>query len=296
MNLRRLIASAAVVAVAGVISAPAHAYEGDWIMNGQFERTTAPSFTPGFNPNDVDSFLVQFDNRRKILSVRLDFFEPPSRGEVYVSLGTADGTDCSENMSISIASENLYTDVPRTIQNRRWIPDSMELINTSVNSVPSGFGWRYDGIDANGFRWTRIIPGHYENYNAQTSDRVLDNVRYNRIAVLNVSGINGALSNSATVNNTDLTWSFTFSHTLLNRLQSNCAMIYVSGRSEPFVVGQLTDPVPLRPTVTVAQLPESNVTANEAKNTTKIIKKCKKKNKRNCSAKNIVRRSIKSNS
>lgn len=289
MNLRRLILSAAVVAMAGVITAPAYAYEGDWVMNEQFERTTAPSFVPGFNPNDVDSFLVQFDNRRKVLHVRLDFFEAPSRGEFHISLGAAVGSECSENMSVAITSENLYTDVPRTIESVRWVPDYLERINTSVNVAPTGFGWRYDGIDANGYRWTRIVPGRYETYTTQTSDRLLDPNRYNRIAILNVHGVNGALSNSATVNNTDLTWTFTFSHTLLNRLQSNCASIYIPGRSNPFVVGQIVGPTPDQPVAPEAESSSPTRSAVETKNASKVVKKCKKKNKRNCTPRNNSR-------
>jgi hypothetical protein len=235
MKLRRLIAtSAVVVAAAGVLAAPANAYNGDWLINGQFERTTAPSFTPGFNPNDVDTVLAQFDNRRKVMSVRLDFFEPPTGDTFTVLLGTESDGVCVDSMSVSISRSILLVTQTREINSRVWVPDSVDLVHTAVGSTPAGVGWRYDGIDANGYRWIRLVPGHYADAPAQTTDTYVDPNRHIRNAVLNVDGIDGDLPQSLTVNNTDLTWSFTFTNTLLNRLQADCATIYIPGRRTPF--------------------------------------------------------------
>jgi hypothetical protein len=249
MKIRRLIAtSAVVVAAAGVLVAPANAYDGDWVINQQFERTTNPSFTPGFNPNDVDTALFQFDNRAKVLSLRLDFFQAPSDRLFTVYIGTFANGMCNATMTAEIASAPLFVTTPTTTPSRQWIPDGVQLVHTAVGGTPDGTGWRYDGLDANGYRWIRIIPGHYEDVPASSSVTTIDPNRYNRIAHLNVSGIDGELVSQTTVNNSDLSWSFTFSHPLLNRLGGTCADIYIPGRAAPYRivsnVSNIPSPVP----------------------------------------------------
>jgi hypothetical protein len=235
MKVRRLIAtSAAVVAVAGVLVAPAHAYDGDWVINQQFERTTNPSFTPGFNPNDVDTALFQFDNRAKVLSLRLDFFQAPSDRLFTIYIGTFANGMCNANMTAEIDSAPLFVTTPTTTPSRQWIPDGVQLIHTAVGATPDGIGWRYDGLDANGYRWIRIVPGHYEDVPASSSVTTIDPNRYNRVTYLNVSGIDGELVTQTTVNKSDLSWSFTFSHPLLNRIGGDCADIYIPGRAAPY--------------------------------------------------------------
>lgn len=285
MNLRRLIASAtAVVAVAGVIAAPASAYDGDWVINGQFERTTAPSFTPGFNPNDVDTLLVQFDNRRKTFSVRLDFFEAPSTGAFTVSVGRTVGSSCVESMTVGITHRNLYTTVLRNVDSRVWVPDSVELIHTAVGASPSGVGWRYDGIDANGYRWIRIIPGHYSTSPTPTTDTILDPDRNTRVANLIVGGIDGALSQSIDVNNSDLSWTFVFAHPYLSNLSADCAAVYIPGRSAPLTVLSASSVIP-----TPAPAP-AVASATASAKIDKVVKKVKPKKKGKALAKHVRKR------
>lgn len=239
MSICRLIATSAVaLAVAGALVAPASAYDGDWLMNQEFERTTNSSFTPGFNANDVDTALFQFNNRAKILSLRFDFFEAPSTESFTVYLGVLSGGVCTRTATVNIYSQSLFVTVPTQIPSRQWIPDGVQLIHTAVGSTPEGVGWRRDGLDALGYRWIRIIPGHYEDVPADLFVTIIDPDRYNRIATLNVSGVDGALTSQIVVNNTDQSWSFTFSHTLLNRLGGNCADIYIPGRAAPYRIGQ----------------------------------------------------------
>jgi hypothetical protein len=255
------------------MSAPASAYDGDWVINGQFERTTAPSFTPGFNPNDVDTLLVQFDNRRKTFSVRLDFFEAPSTGAFTVNIGRTVGSSCVTSMTVGITHRNLYTTVLRDVDSRVWIPDSVELIHTAVGASPSGVGWRYDGIDASGYRWIRIIPGHYSTVPTPTTDTILDPDRNTRVANLNVDGIDGSLTQSVDVNNSDLSWTFVFSHPYLSNLSADCAAVYIPGRSAPLMVLSSLSPVPTTTTSFAPAVASSTASAKISKVITKPKKK-----------------------
>ncbi len=94
----------AVVLASLAAATSAQAYTGDWTVSGEFERTTTPSFSGGFNPNDVDTVTASFDNRAKQVSLHLGFFMAPSRGAIYISLGTGrvDGTCAADTIDIAI--------------------------------------------------------------------------------------------------------------------------------------------------------------------------------------------------
>lgn len=136
-----------VVALASLAALPAaQAYTGDWAVSGEFERTTAPNFAGGFNPNDIDKVDATFNNRSKQLSLRLAYFEAPSRGNVYVSLGTglADGTCNTGTLDVSIASRDITSTREVTETERYWVP-SQERYTWSY-SWP-GTSWGYAGFD-----------------------------------------------------------------------------------------------------------------------------------------------------
>lgn len=280
MGLRRLITSAVVVAMAGVFTAPASAYPGDWVINGQFERTTAPSFRPGFNPNDVDTLLVQFDNRRKTLSVRLDFFETPDRGPrgFSVGLGQTNGSTCGTSMGVGIDYRDAYITVERPATQRVYVPESIELIHTAIGSTPVGIGWRFDGIDANGYRWLRTIPAYNIDVPTTTTETTIDPSNHIRIGTLSIGGVGGSLAHNITVANNSRTWTFEFAHVLLNNLSANCAIINVPDRATPFVVSGPVVPAPVASTTTVAPTSSDSVRSVSAKTDKKV--KVKKKVKR----------------
>lgn len=278
MGLRRLITSAVVVAMAGVFTAPASAYPGDWVINGQFERTTAPSFRPGFNPNDVDTLLVQFDNRRKTLSVRLDFFETPDRGPrgFSVGLGQTNGSTCNTNMGVGIDYRDAYITVERPATQRVYVPESIELIHTAIGTTPVGIGWRFDGIDANGYRWLRTIPAHNIDVPTTTTETTIDPNNHIRIGTLSIGGIGSSLSHNTTVANNSRTWTFEFAHVLLNNLSADCAIINVPDRASPFVAFGPVIPAPVVSTTATSE----SLRSISATTDTKKVKVKKKKVKR----------------
>lgn len=291
MNIRRLVASASALAVvaAGVIAAPASAYTGDWVINGQFERTTAPSFTPGFNPNDVDTLLAQFDNRSKTFSVRLDFFERPGNGIFVVNIGktTPSGSCDGSSMTVNITQRNTYVAVPRTVDSRVWVPDAVELIHTAVGDAPTGVGWRFDGIDANGYRWIRIIPGHYSTSPTTTTDTVLDPDHHARVGNLFVNGVDGNLEQEIVVDNDSLSWTFSFAHPYLSNIAADCAMIQIPGRRTPLTVLSAIPPVLVPPVVAQGGeviSPKINASSNSK------AKAKKKKTKQHSKSKQVRKR------
>lgn len=220
-----LIGAAALGALVAVPAA--QAYDGDWRIAGEFERSTSPSFYGGFNPNDVDEVEAVFDNRAKTLSVNLEYFQTPERGNVYINFGRgqADGSCQTGVMDIAIASRDI-TGPSRT--EYAW--------TTSRYTPPAGEGWTYVGrFSAQGYwryQWSRIVSG-------------LDTEHYERVATLELDQVDGALTDVERLDNgaTEMSWSF--GSPLLNGIQADCLEIQVPGRRAPFTVAPpATAPAP----------------------------------------------------
>lgn len=253
MNFCRLITTSAIVmAMAGVLVAPAVAYDGDWTISQSFERTTSPSFSPGFNPNDIDSFVGSFDNRRKTLSFTLNFFDRPSDGSFEIHLGKTVGSICSDDVWLVVNYDSLYVTQTYTVESRTLVPDSYETSYTTDNRPPSGTGWVYSGLTGSGYQWVRFVPSHYVPSLETRTATVLDPNRHKRIARLIVSGIDSDLSQTIIVANNSQSWNFLFADPLLNRLQADCGYLLIPGRRVPYYMSTNVTPPPVIDPPTVA--------------------------------------------
>lgn len=114
---------------------------------------------------------------------------------------------------------------------------------TSRSTRPAGEGWTSVGrFSAQGYwrsQWSRIVPG-------------LDPEPYERVATLELDGVDGALTDAERLDNgaTEISWSF--GSPLLNGIEADCLEIQVPGRRAPFTVAPpATEPAPA-PTPTPA--------------------------------------------
>ncbi len=220
--MTRSIATArnAIIGVMGLVAlavAPAaQAYSGDWTISGEFERTTTPSFSGGFNPNDINEFSAAYDNRAKTFSVDLSYFQVPGRDNVYVSFGSGlpDGSCDTGALDITIASR----DITSTQTSRVWVPEQ----------------WS-NGDDSRDGYWTTttttgVDPNHYE-----------------RVATLERTGVDGSLQQVSQLDTGATEMGWTFGSPQLNGLTANCVEITVPGRQAPFVIAPPADPATAAP-------------------------------------------------
>ena len=193
----------------GLAVAPASAHPGDWTLGGTFERTTAPSFAGGFNPDDIDRIDVAFDNRAKQLSLTLTTFEAPSRGGVDIAFGNvqADGTCALGALDIAITTGEVLSE--RTISETvwEWVPPQER--RTWSNTWP-GTGWAFAGYDSwsRMYRW--IKPGSWVARTVQRTIVEPDALRVTRTATLEREGVGGLLVDTAMADAGSLTTRWTF--------------------------------------------------------------------------------------
>jgi hypothetical protein len=220
-----LIGAAALGALVAVPAA--QAYDGDWRIAGEFERSTSPSFHGGFNPNDIDAVEAVFDNRAKTLRLDLEYFQTPERGAVYVNFGRgrADGSCQTGVMDIAINARDINGPA-RTEYAWTW----------SRYAPPAGEGWtyvgRFSGQGSWRYQWSRIVPG-------------LDPEHYERVATLELDQVDGSLTDVEWLDNGATRMSWSFGSPLLNGIQADCLEIQVPGRHTPFTVAPpATAPAP----------------------------------------------------
>jgi hypothetical protein len=219
----------------GVTAVPALGYDGDWTLSGSFERTTAPSFADGFNPDDIDRINLAFDNRAKRLSLSLSTFEAPSGGAIDVTLGTGlpDGTCALGAVHISITTGEVLRE--RIVDERvsEWVPPQER--RTWSNTWP-GTGWAYAGYDS----WSRmhrwIKAGTWITRTVQRTIVEPDPLRVTRTATLERDGVGGTLLDVATVDAGSLTTRWSFAAPELDRTAADCLEVTVPNRRVPFVI------------------------------------------------------------
>lgn len=259
LSARRLLCAGALVAGVLAVVPTAGAYEGDWIVEGEFARTTTPSFSGGFNPNDVDYVAVRFDNRAKELAVQLDFFEVPSRGNVYLSLGTGrfDGTCDAGALDLAVIAKDHIGQTTETIQVPYWVGGETQYATTWAPYGP-GPGWEYVGYSSwtGLYKWKRYTPGHYEYREETRTTTGVSSTEHERVATLERDGVNGDLTDTDVVDNDERQLQWTFAHPLLSDVAANCIEIHVPGRNAPFV---LSPPAVPAPTPTPTPTPETPI-------------------------------------
>ncbi len=275
-RLRSTILGAVVLASLAAATS-AQAYVGDWTISGEFERTTTPSFSGGFNPNDVDTVTASFDNRAKQVSLHLGFFEAPSRGAIYISLGTGrvDGTCAADTIDIAIIAQDRIVSHEQTETVYYWVPARSETRWTSSLYGP-GYQWTYIGWDYYRVqhRWVRYTPGHWESTTETHTVTGPDPLAHDRVAQLELAGIDGSLTNRVTIDNAASQMDWVFGSPLLNNITANCIEIHVPGRRAPFVISPPAVPVtvppptaPVDPVVVVTT--EDEITLDEITTTAK---------------------------
>lgn len=244
-HVRSLVIAVAAISSLAVIPA-AQAYQGDWYIQGSFERTTTPSFFGGFNPNDVDFVSASYDNRAKTLTLRLANFEVPSRDPVYISFGNASNGICvTGGLDVTITSRDITTTRLVSGTERYWIP-AQEL----WAAYYPGPEWAYVGYNpsSNQYLWRR--PGGWGYRDVTQNVVVVDPTSYERVATLHRAGIDGSLSSSAVVSLNALSATWTLSSLMLNNLSASCAEVKIPSRqlAYPWFPGwyapPVTDPVP----------------------------------------------------
>lgn len=246
-RLRGALIGAAALAALGAAPA-AQAYEGDWTVSGSFERTTNPSFAGGFNPNDIDEVTAAYDNRAKVASLRLRFFETPSRGTIYAALGTglADGTCDTGALDIAIASRDVTRTRQVTETETSWVDELEYRYTWSRYVAPDGEGWTYVGREYTRsswqYKWMRT--GHEETRTITRTITEVDPTQHERVATLERDAVDGELVDVERVANgaTEMTWSW--GHPLLNGVTADCIEIQVPGRRAPFVIAPPATPAP----------------------------------------------------
>ena len=233
-----------VVALASLAAIPAaDAFTGDWNINGSFERTTTPSFTGGFNPNDLDSLDATFDNRAKRLSLRLTNFETPSRGTIYASLGTGltDGTCSTGSLDITITTNDATITHDVTTTERYWATAESYRSRSGTNPGP---GWTYIGYSYSDREYLWYKPAGWAYRTETHSVTETDPNHYQRIATLERDGIDSNLQTTTLVdtNTTNTTW--TFASPLLNAITADCIEVTVPNRRAPYVIAPPAAPTP----------------------------------------------------
>jgi hypothetical protein len=250
------------LAAAALAAAPAaSAYEGDWTISDSFERTTTPSFSGGFNPNDVDAFSAAFDNRAKTVTVDLSWFEVPGRGGIDMAFGTgrADGTCQVGTIDIGVDARDVMRTREITETRRVWV-DAFEYRYTwSRYAVPDGDGWEYVGRfwtrSSWQYRWER--DGHWETHTTTREITEVDPDAYERVGTLELDGVNGSLSDVERLATGATAMRLSFGSPLLSNVVADCVEIRVPGRRAPFVIAPPAteeptpvDPAPTDPTPT----------------------------------------------
>ncbi len=247
LRLRGALIGAA--ALASLALAPAvHAYEGDWTITGSFERTTSPSFAGGFNPNDIDEVTAGYDNRAKVASLRLRFFEAPSRGTIYAALGTGlpNGTCDIGALDIAIQARDVTRTRQVTETETYWVDELEYRYTWSRYVAPDGEGWTYVGREYTRsswqYKWMRT--GHEETRTITRTITEVDPTQHERVGTLERDAVDGELVDVERVANgaTEMTWSW--GHPLLNGVAADCIEIQVPGRRAPFVIAPPADPAP----------------------------------------------------
>jgi hypothetical protein len=240
---------AGAVAIAALAAVPAaQAYEGDWTIAGEFERTTTPSFAGGFNPNDIDAVSASFDNRAKRVSLDLRYFDVPGRGNVYVAFGTgrADGTCDTGTMDIAIDPRDVTRTREVTETTRVWVERFDYRYTWSRYDAPEGEGWEYVGRfwtrSSWQHRWER--DGHWQNQTVTRTITEVDPDAYERVGTLELDGVDGSLESVTRLatDATEMSWSF--GSPLLSGVQADCLEITVPGRRAPFTIAPPAAPAP----------------------------------------------------
>ena len=246
-RLRHL--AAGTVAAAALMAVPtAGAYEGDWTISGSFERTTTPSFSGGFNPNDVDSLSARFDNRAKTITVDLSWFEVPGRGGVDMAFGTgrADGTCQVGTIDIGVDARDVMRTRQVTETRRVWVDEFEYRYTWSRYAEPEGDGWEYVGRfwtrSSWQYRWER--DGHWENHTETREITEVDPEAYERVGSLELDGVNGSLSDAERLATGATAMQLSFGSPLLSNVVADCVEIRVPGRRAPFVIAPPATEVP----------------------------------------------------
>jgi hypothetical protein len=261
----QLLVVGALCLLGGLAAAPASAYPGDWTLGGTFERTTAPSFTGGFNPDDIDRIDVAFDNRAKQLSLTLTTFEAPSRGGVDIAFGNvqADGTCALGALDIAITTSEVLTE--RTISETvwEWLPPQER--RTWSNTWP-GTGWAFAGYDSwsRMYRW--IKPGSWVPRTVQRTIVEPDALRVTRTATLEREGVGGLLVDTVLTDAGSLTTRWTFAAPQLDGNTADCLEILIPHRREPFTLASpppVLPPAPLPPAAPAGPVDDADPDAIE---------------------------------
>lgn len=246
-RLRHL--AAGTVAAAALIAVPAaSAYDGDWTIAGSFERTTTPSFSGGFNPNDVDSFSARFDNRAKTISVDLSWFETPGRGGIDMAFGSGrpDGTCQVGTIDIGVDSRDVMRTRQVTETRRVWVDEFEYRYTWSRYAAPDGDGWEYVGRfwtrSSWQYRWER--DGHWENHTETREITEVDPDAYERVGTLELDGVNGSLTDVRRLATGATSMQLSFGSPLLSNVVADCVEIRVPGRRAPFVIAPPATEVP----------------------------------------------------
>lgn len=261
-SLRRLPALFA-IALLPLVGAPAaHAFPGSWTMSGAFERSTAPSFWGGFNPNDVDRVLVQFDNRAKTLGLTLSYFEAPGRDVITVGLGLGrpDGSCNADALRVAITARDIMRTRTETVLVPYLIPGRTETRWTLANISP-GRDWHSAGYDEwrRQWRWIRIV---HATTGYRTETRTVtepDPSTHARVARLERDGIDGSLEESATTLHGSTIHHWRFGSPRLDGLVADCLEIRIPGRARPYVIAPPPPPAPPEPEPAPDPLPAPEI-------------------------------------
>lgn len=232
---RALLLAATLSALSLLAAAPATASEGDWTLSGSFARTTAPSFSSGFNPDDLDRAEIAFDSRTKELRLALATFDTPSGGPVRLTLGTGrpDGACALGAAEVTITSQAALVErtYPETVQ--EWSPPQER--RTWSNTWP-GTGWAFAGYDS----WTRVYrwirPGTWLQRTVYRTVVEADPLRLERTAMLTRLGVDGSLAATTTVDIGGRTAVWAFGAPQLDGLRATCAAITIPNRAAPYTI------------------------------------------------------------
>lgn len=237
----------AVITSLAIGAPPARGVTADWSLTGLFERSVAPSFHGGFNPNDIDGATIAYDDRAKVLHVALTFFEPPERGTIDVGLGTGrgDGTCAADAIRISVRSTDIVRTRTEIVRIPYWVPGRTETRWTWTNRPP-GWNWHSAGWDGwrGMWKWIRIHHG-YTAYREETRTITeVDPLAHARTAALTRSGVDGALEVTQEVANATTAMAWRFGSPRLDGLVADCLEIRIPGRSSPLILAPTPAPAP----------------------------------------------------
>lgn len=262
----------ALIAMLLIAPSSARGATGDWSLTGLFERSTAPSFHGGFNPNDVDGATVAYDDRGKVLHVALTFFEPPERGAIDLALGVAraDGTCATGVARVMVHGADILRTRTEVVRIPYWVPGRTETRWTWTNRSP-GWGWHSAGWDSwrGMWKWIRIQHGYTAYREEERTITEVDPHVHARHAMLERAGVDGTLDVTQEVGNTATAMAWRFGSPRLDDLAADCLEIRIPGRSVPLVIAPPPLPEP-EPVPTPEPEPESDPTPDALPATTAV--------------------------